>query len=62
MTNVTAKVEGNEFVIRVPMQNPPTPSESGKSLVVASSHGNQATSVIIDGKPVTVGFNAYIKR
>jgi hypothetical protein len=29
---------------------------------VASSHGNVVTSAQIDGKPVVVGVNAYIKK
>ncbi len=40
----------------------PTPSASGKTLVVATTHGNVATDVQIDGKPVTVGVNAYIRN
>jgi len=51
----------NELVIRMPMGTP-TPSASGKTLVVASSRGNVQTSLLIDGKPVTVGLNAYIPR
>ncbi len=39
----------------------PTPSSSGKTLVVATTHGNVPTDVQIDGKPVTVGVNAYIR-
>ena len=39
----------------------PTPSASGKTLVVASSRGNAATTATINGKPVIVGVNAYIK-
>jgi hypothetical protein len=34
---------------------------NGKTLVVASSHGNQVTEARVDGKPVYVGCNAYIK-
>jgi hypothetical protein len=55
------EIKGNELIITVEMQKP-TPSASGKTLVVASSHGNQATTAIIDGKPVIVGLNAYIKK
>lgn len=40
----------------------PTPSASGKTLVVASTHGNKQLDIQINGKPVTVGVNAYIKR
>jgi hypothetical protein len=59
----TMKVEikGNELIITVEMQ-PPTPSASGKTLMIASSHGNQTTTAMIDGKPVVVGLNAYIKK
>jgi len=52
--------KANELVIRLPLQEP-TRSASGKSYVVCSSHGNQATTAQIDGKPVIVGLNAYIR-
>ena len=39
----------------------PTPSSSGKTLVVASTHGNVPTDVQVDGKSVIVGVNAYIR-
>lgn len=57
------KVEqkGNDLVITIPMQTPQE-SASGKTLVVASSKGNQETTVIVNGKPVIVGLNAYIKK
>ena len=38
-----------------------TPSSSGKTLVVASTHGNVPTDVEINDKPVIVGVNAYIR-
>lgn len=38
----------------------PKVSASGKSLVVASSRGNTVTDAMVNGKPVTVGVNAYI--
>jgi hypothetical protein len=40
----------------------PTPSSSGKTLVVASTHGNQPTSVRVNGQPLIVGVNAYIRK
>lgn len=40
----------------------PTPSSSGKTLVVASTRGNTQTDAMLDGKPVVIGVNAYIKR
>ena len=53
-------IEGKELVIRMPLQQP-TRSASGKTLVVASSHGNVQTAATVDGKTVTVGVNAYIR-
>lgn len=48
------------LVITIPCQEP-TPSASGKTLVVASTHGNVALpGVTIAGKPVKLGLNAYI--
>lgn len=55
-------IEGKELVIRIPIQNPPQPSASGKTLVVASSRGNKVTDAIVDGKQVVIGLNAYIPR
>ncbi len=40
----------------------PTPSASGKTLVVASTHGNVSAGVKSDGHEVIVGVNAYIKK
>jgi hypothetical protein len=61
-TKLTASIEGQYLVIRVPMNPKPALSATGKTLVVASSHGNKQTEVVIDGKPVIVGVNAYIGR
>jgi hypothetical protein len=58
--NMKAEIVGKNLVITVPLSEP-TPSASGKTLVVASSHGNKETEAKINGKPVIIGFNAYIK-
>lgn len=58
----SAKVEGGYLVIKVPLNDPPRPSGTGKTLVVASTYGNQQTDLEIQGERVTVGVNAYIKR
>jgi hypothetical protein len=52
-------VKDNVLTIEIPMGTP-APSASGKTLVVASTHGNVKTDVMIQGKPVTIGLNAYI--
>lgn len=53
-------IEGKELVIRIALETP-TPSASGKTLVVASTRGNMTTTASVNGKPITVGLNAYIK-
>ena len=52
-------IEGKTLVIRIPMQKP-TPSKTGKTLVVASTRGNKETDAKIDGQNVILGINAYI--
>ena len=37
-------------------------SASGKSLVIASTHGNLTTSLMHNKKPVVIGVNAYVKK
>ncbi len=46
--------------IEIPL-HAPRPSATGKTLSVASSRGNQPTEARVDGKPVIIGLNAYIK-
>ena len=61
MIQPVVKIENGCLVIHLPLQTP-TMSSTGKSTVVASTHGNQATAVQIEGKPVIIGVNAYIKN
>ena len=58
------KVEekGNQLVITIDKNKVPTVSPSGKTLQVASSHGNTPTAVMVAGSPVIVGVNAFIKN
>jgi len=58
----SAKLEGDELVIRVPMNDKPERSTSGKTLVVASTHGNKETDIVVQGKKVVIGVNAYIPK
>ena len=55
------KIEGDKLIIIIEMQKP-TPSASGKTLVVATTHGNPQTQCIVEGKPLVIGLNAYIKK
>lgn len=56
---MTARIVGNKLVIEIPLHPVPVPSSSGKTLVVACSHGNKVTAAQINSKNV-VGLNAYI--
>ena len=56
-----AEVKDGKLMIEIDLQEP-TPSASGKTLVVASSHGNQQTAAMINGQPIVIGLNAYIRR
>jgi len=53
------EIKNNELIITITMQEPQR-SASGKTLVVASTHGNQATTAQVQGKAVIIGLNAYI--
>lgn len=55
------KIENGKLIIIIDLQKP-TPSASGKTLVVATTHGNMSTQCVIDGKKVVIGLNAYIKK
>lgn len=56
------EIKDGQLVITIPMNPTPVASASGKTLVVASSHGNVKSSAVVDGKQVVVGVNAYIGR
>lgn len=57
---MTVEIKENKLYIEIDLEKP-TPSSSGKTLVVASTRGNTVTTVMVDGKPITIGLNAYIK-
>lgn len=59
---MTAKIVGNKLVIELPLHPVPVPSLSGKTLVIASTHGNKVTQAQVQGKNVVVGVNAYIPK
>jgi hypothetical protein len=58
---MTVNIKDSKLCIEIDLEKP-TPSASGKTLVVASTHGNVVTTALVDGKPVTIGINAYIKK
>jgi hypothetical protein len=55
-----ATIKDNILHLEIPM-HAPRPSATGKTLTVASSNGNKETTATVNGRPVIVGINAYIK-
>jgi len=54
------EIKDNKLFIEIDLETP-TPSASGKTLVVASTRGNMVTTVKVNDKPVIIRLNAYIK-
>ncbi len=59
MKNVEMVIEGNILTIKVDLSKDFGPSASGKTIIIASSEGNQS----IPGKEaVKIGLNVYKKK
>lgn len=59
MKNVEMTIEGNILTIKVDITKDFGPSTSGKTIIIASSEGNQS----IPGKEaVKIGLNVYKKK
>jgi hypothetical protein len=56
------KIDGKFLVLRVPITEGLPASPTGKTLQVASSHGNLATAATLQGQPIVIGLNAYIRN
>ena len=54
---VTLNEKAGTLTVVLPLT--PGPSKSGKSMVIASTRGNQTSTAVYNGKPVTLGVNAY---
>ena len=61
--SIVAKMSTDKRTLKleIPIEGEPRPSASGKTLVVATSHGNQPTTLQVNGRPLMVGVNAFIK-
>jgi hypothetical protein len=56
---VQVKIVKGQVVITLALHTP-TPSASGKTLIVASSHGVKRSAVTLEGKELCVNANAFI--
>ena len=57
---MNARIEGTKLIVEVELKKEPEMSKTGKSLLIASSHGNKPTPAKVNGKNVVVGLTAYI--
>lgn len=58
---MNAKIDGKNLVITIPVNSPLQPSKTGKTLLLASSHGIVPTTLVVEGKPVKIGVNAMVQ-
>jgi ABC-type cobalamin/Fe3+-siderophores transport system ATPase subunit len=57
MKNIDVKVKGNQLTITVDLSKEFGPSASGKTIIIASTEGNQK----IEGTVAVLGMNVYRK-
>ena len=61
LRKVTVDEKARTLTVVLDLEDP-HPSASGKTLVVASTHGNKPSTAKVDGKSVIVGCNCYIPK
>ena len=49
------------LVVTIPVNAEPPLSSTGKTRIVASTHGNQPTTLTVNGQTVKVGLTAFVK-
>lgn len=54
-----AKIEDGKLKIEIPVVEPAKPSKSGKTLLLATTGGNQPTGLHIDKQRVYLGLTAF---
>lgn len=57
---VSVKIEKGMLSVVLPVNKQLPLSSSGKTQIVASTHGNINTGLVVDGKVVHLGLNAYV--
>ncbi|MCX9014945.1 MAG: hypothetical protein OIN89_09170 [Candidatus Methanoperedens sp.] len=59
MKNVEMSIEGNILTIKVDLTKDFGPSSSGKTIIIASSEGNQS---LPEHEEIKIGLNVYKKK
>lgn len=57
---LSVSIADGVMTVRIPVKDKLEASSTGKTLSVASTHGNIKTECMVNGKPLTIGLNAYI--
>ncbi len=57
---LSASIDGQFLVVRVPLEAEGTKTQSGKNILLASTHGNK--SVAIGDAVIKLGMSAYVEN
>lgn len=49
------------LVVTIPVNQDPPLSSTGKTRIVASTHGNQPTPITVNGQVVKIGLTAFVR-
>lgn len=55
------KTQPATLVVTIPVNQDPPLSSTGKTRIVASTHGNQPTPITVNGQVVKIGLTAFVK-
>lgn len=61
MKNIDVEIKGNTLTLKIDLSKNFGASKSGKSIVIASTEGNQKIGALKDGTPVVAGLTVYTK-
>jgi hypothetical protein len=59
---ISVTIKNGRLVVDMPINSVPVMSATGKTLVIASTHGNIETGATYEGHPVVLGLNAYFRN
>ncbi len=57
---MTVKIEKGILTIQIPVEDPIQPSTSGKTLLVATTHGSKTSTLKYNEEALVISLNAYI--
>lgn len=57
-----AEIKNGNLILTIPFSEKGRDSASGKTMVHATTSGNVESGVMVNGKPLVIGVNAYTKK